>query len=139
MKDSIYHNHLTVKTEDDVIMAMECTSRLAKSLGFLPNDQILLRLAVEEAIVNALEYGDDDTIDIMWKSHDENLIISVKQDGIPFIINREETINYNSRGRGLQLIVNIMDEVKVVQDGKKVILQMKKRFGSEAIKACYQM
>ena len=106
------------------------TDYLAGSVGFPPNNQLLLRLVTEEAAVNALEYSAKDgqhIIEVFWYITKEEFVISVKQPGPTFKIEKQEQMNNGPRGRGLQLILHIMDEVWLEQEeGDWVTLYMKK-------------
>ena len=130
MKEFHSQKHMIIEIEEDVLQAMAYTDYLAGSVGFLPNKQLLLRLITEEAIVNALEYSVKDAqhkIEVFWSITNEEFLISVKQSGPAFKIEKQETINYGKRGRGLQLILHIMDEVWLEQEeGNKFTLHMKK-------------
>ena len=121
---------MKIVTDEDVLQAMEWTEKYAKSIGFLHTDQLLLRLVTEEAIVNAREYSSKDgqnEVKVNWYFKHKVLVISVKQLGAFYSINKQEDINYGLRGRGLQLILNIMEEVWLEQEEKnKITLHMKK-------------
>lgn len=130
MKEFHSQKHMIIEIEEDVLQAMAYTDYLAGSLGFLPNDQLLLRLVTEEAVVNALEYSaknDQHEIEVFWYSSNEEFVISIKQPGPAFKIEKQENVNYGHRGRGLQLILHIMDEVWLEQEEEnRVTLYMKK-------------
>ena len=71
---------MIIEMEEDVLQAMAYTDYLAGSLGFLLNDQLLLRLVTEEAIVNALEYSvkdGQDVVEVFWNISNEEFVISV--------------------------------------------------------------
>ena len=130
MKEFHIQKHMIIEIEEDVLQAMAYTDYLAGSLGFLPNDQLLLRLVTEEAVVNALEYSvrdGQDVVEVFWNISNEEFVISVKQPGPSFKIIKEEQMNDGPRGRGLQLILHIMDEVWLEQEEvDRVTLYMKK-------------
>ncbi|RUL50498.1 ATP-binding protein [Lysinibacillus antri] len=119
---------MEIKTENDVLKAMEHTSEIANKLGCLPNEQILLSLVTEESLVNALEYGEDDLVKMYWACSDKELEICIKQKGKMYKIEKSDQLNYGNRGRGLQLILNIMNEVWLEQEEEdNIALYMKKR------------
>lgn len=130
MKKFHSQKHMIIEIEEDVLQAMAYTDYLAGSVGFLPNDQLLLRLVTEEAVVNALEYSvkdEDDAVEIFWNVSNTEFVIYVKQKGPAFTIEERDQMNYGQRGRGLQLIIHIMDEVWLEQEeGNTIILYMKK-------------
>ena len=135
MKEFQSQKCMKIVTDEDVLQAMEWTGKLAESLGFLHTDQLLLRLVTEEAIVNAREYSSkngQNEVKINWDFTHKVLVISVKQLGAFYSINKKEDINYGLRGRGLQLILNIMEEVWLEQEGtNRITLYMKKCLNNE--------
>jgi serine/threonine-protein kinase RsbW len=145
MNDFQTQECMKIETVDDVLQAMEYTGHLVQGLGFLPNDQLLLRLVTEEAVVNAKEYSEkngDPLVEVGWNVSEHELLISVKQRGCFFTISKKDEINVGSRGRGLQLILSIMDDVWLEKNGEnRITLHMKKylakkRMGKESRKSC---
>ncbi len=122
-------NSMKIQSTDDVMNAMNYTEYLAKSLGFLLEVQLRLCLVTEEALVNAMEYGtteEQQFVEIKWQSTADSLVMKVKQKGNSFPLEINENINYGSRGRGLQLILSIMDEVWLTAEEDYITLCMKK-------------
>lgn len=132
-------NSMVIEKEEDVLQAMEYTVQLAQSLGYLSNEQLLLSLVTEESLVNALEFCsklEKMMITIKWDVVSSGLELSVTQTGTMFDLEKKEDINYGSRGRGLQIILNIMDEVWLEQvDDEIVTLHMKKHLHKDSIQA----
>lgn len=130
MKEFRSQKYIEIKTDEDILQAMAYTDQLAGNLGFLPVDQLLLCLVTEEALVNAREYSVKDgqnQVGIYWHILDNELIISVKQPGGLFKITKNEEMNYGLHGRGLQLILTIMDEVWLEEEAiNQISLCMKK-------------
>jgi serine/threonine-protein kinase RsbW len=120
---------MKIQSTDDVMNAMNYTEHLAESLGFLLEVQLRLCLVTEEALVNAMEYGtteEQQFVEIKWQSTANSLVMKVKQKGNSFPLEINENINYGSRGRGLQLILSIMDEVWLTAEEGHITLCMEK-------------
>ncbi|SOC13376.1 serine/threonine-protein kinase RsbW [Ureibacillus xyleni] len=126
--ETINVNSMEIVSEHDVLKAMDYTSDLARKLGYLDNDQLFLCLVTEESLVNALEYGENNSIEIQWKRFEQELEICIKQHGKMFHFEKSDELNFGSRGRGMQLILNIMDEVWLEEAGETIILHMKKSY-----------
>lgn len=129
-------NRMSFKIEsvDDVEKAMDLTNHLAKAIGFLPNDQLLLRLVTEEAIVNALEHGtnfNDPLVKAAWQVNKDILGIFISQKGKPFKVEKKENLNVSLRGRGIQLILHIMDDVWIEEKDDGITFCMKKSLNSK--------
>lgn len=127
---------MDVVTADDVLKAMEFMEHLTESISFQKTNRVLLPLVVEEALVNALEYGtkpEQLAVSIEWDVSDEYVRIAVQQVGSSFEVRPSTRVNMGTRGRGLQLILHIMDEVNVVETVHgTVVLQMRKYWGKSA-------
>lgn len=122
---------LQVKKIDDIFQAMDITDEIAQETGFLQYDILFLRLVTEEACMNAYEYcqhTEQQGFFISWdKKQEDCLTIFVKHKGKRFnIIPYENEVNQGDRGRGLKLIVNLMDHVHVAENGEYVELIMRK-------------
>lgn len=119
---------MKIRYAQDVLEAMTFTSEIAHLLGYSQSEPLFLTLVVEESLMNALEYGEGNDVTIQWKPKNENLVISVKQKGSPFTIEKKVGVNEGPRGRGMQLILNIMDKVWLEQEGDHYItLYMEKK------------
>lgn len=118
-----------VQSENDIESAMLYTDYLAERIGFPPKDQSLLRLVTEEAVVNAWEHGSssgEPYVKVEWQVNENGLQICVIQKGNEFTLEKKEKFDYSLRGRGLHLIMNIMDKVWLEKKGKFVNLFMRK-------------
>ncbi|MCP1145762.1 ATP-binding protein [Lysinibacillus endophyticus] len=127
-------NSMEIVSEHDVLKAMDYTSDLAQQLGYLEKEQLFLCLVTEETLVNALEYGEGNSIEILWNTSEEELEICIKQKGKLFHFEKSDKLNYGSRGRGMQLILNIMDDVWLEEVGEMIILHMKKVLNHNGMK-----
>jgi serine/threonine-protein kinase RsbW len=121
--------HLAIKNEDDIIKAMEITEQLATKLDFSLRDQLFLRLATEEACTNAYEYcqkTNQSYFQVFWGLDEDKISICVKHQGPLFKVKKTDEVNTSPRGRGLQLILNIMDHVQVEKQEENVLFFMHK-------------
>ncbi|MED4352333.1 ATP-binding protein [Schinkia azotoformans] len=121
---------LLVKKADDISRAMDMTDEIANKMGFIHYDRLFLRLVTEEACMNAYEYCQKTNQQGFWICWDHNhkdcLSIFIKHRGKKFAITPMNGINRGLRGRGLHLIVNLMDYVQVQGCGEYVELVMTK-------------
>ncbi|MCD8501288.1 MAG: STAS domain-containing protein [Bacillaceae bacterium] len=102
----------------------------AINVGFIEKDATLIQLATEEACMNAYEYchsAEVDNFTVTYLFSHQQCIIDIFHRGEIFEVRYTNEINYGLRGRGLQLITSIMDEVNVEQKGKNVHLVMVKK------------
>lgn len=123
----------TVRGPVDICRAMQITAIEAAKAGFDPGQVALLQLATEEACANASEYAqtDKDPIFVTWRACGGSFTITVRQTGHPFPLAyppRPEA-NTGARGRGLLLILHVMDEVKQLRRHPYVYLRMVKSVG----------
>ncbi|SFA50545.1 serine/threonine-protein kinase RsbW [Parageobacillus thermantarcticus] len=127
MENVIIRRNITVMVDSDIMKAMDITEQIASEMGFLPRECLFLRLATEEACMNAYEYCQKTNqlpFEVFWKCGKEKLVIVVKQHGKKFDITRRDVVNKGSRGRGLQLIIHIVDHVYLEQKGNNVLFYM---------------
>lgn len=131
MRKDVVKRSFVVKNPNDIIRAMDMTEKIARNIHLPKNDLIFLRLVTEEACMNAFEYclgtGQSD-FEIGWELNEQVLVIHLKHKGEKFSLDHIDNneINYGLRGRGLKLIVNLMDEVDVEQNGENVEFFLRK-------------
>lgn len=130
MKNNEEQLSLLVKKADDITCAMDMTDEIANEMGFIDYDILFLRLVTEEACMNAYEYCQKTNQQGFWICWDHNqkdsLSIFIKHQGKKFMIAPMTEANCGLRGRGLQLILNLMDCVQVQENGEYVELVMRK-------------
>ncbi|AEH49354.1 ATP-binding protein [Parageobacillus thermoglucosidasius] len=127
MEDVVIRRNITVMGDSDIMKAMDITEQIASEMGFLPRECLFLRLATEEACMNAYEYCQKTNqlpFEVFWTCEKEKLMIVVKQHGKKFDITRRDVVNKGLRGRGLQLIIHIVDHVYLEQKGNNVLFYM---------------
>ncbi|MCM8819652.1 MAG: ATP-binding protein [Candidatus Omnitrophica bacterium] len=100
-----------------------------KKLKLEEDDIFDIRISLEEAIVNAIKHGNKLnpklSVDIFLKIIDKSLIIEIKDEGEGFDINNlPDPTSFDNleklSGRGLFLIKNLMDEVELLERGRKI-------------------
>ncbi len=127
--------HSWIKSAEQIVEAMEITQQFGELAGFNERDILFLQLVTEEACTNAYEYVSSNGIEgfkVSWYVKDGALQIVVTEEGEPYSIEIDESKeNFGMRGRGIQLIVNLMDEVRLESEGQYVSLIMMKRIGNQ--------
>lgn len=123
---------MLIMNEQHIFDAMQQTSVIAGRMGFSSQQQLLLTLATEEALMNAYEHSYQKVgVEIEWVTHASHLDIFVKQLGPLFSLETTTDVNMAARGRGLQLILHIMDEISVEKAANGYItLKMTKKMSS---------
>lgn len=120
----------TVRGPVDICRAMQITAIEAAKAGFEEDQIVLLQLATEEACANACEYAQagNDPVFVTWREHEGSFMITVRQTGHPFPLEVPQWtgVNTSARGRGLLLILYLMDEVRQLRRHPYVYLRMAK-------------
>jgi len=110
---------------------------VVKNLPCAPENEDDIRLAVYEALVNAIAHGNENdparkvAVACFCECRDaENLLVVIRDEGSGFHPDtvpdpRSEEMLYASHGRGIFLMRQLMDEVSYVNGGREV--QMRKR------------
>ncbi|WP_204524676.1 ATP-binding protein [Litchfieldia alkalitelluris] len=120
---------MTIATTDDIVQGMNRTKQLARERGFSENIVMKLQLVTEEASTNAYEYCAKHGLDshiVIWNITNSTFELIVRQKGSVFPIVQENDLKSGMRGRGLKLIVSLMDQVEVREQGEFIELYMKK-------------
>jgi serine/threonine-protein kinase RsbW len=137
-----------VKSPDDIVIPSDTAEvrhvqqRIAQELQsnqFTEREIFGIRLAVEEALVNAIKHGNqldrNKQVRISYQIHDDTFLIRVRDEGPGF--NPDDipdcTLEENlerSCGRGLMLMRYYMNEVRFLGKGNEVV--MWKRRGSKS-------
>jgi serine/threonine-protein kinase RsbW len=122
-------------TIDHLPKAIECVLSCAREAGISVRRMQDIHLAVEEAVVNIINYAYEDSegdFDITCASHDDGrFTIEISDRGLPFNILSVSPPNMNANiterligGLGVHLIKNLMDEVNYRYEGNKNILTL---------------
>lgn len=121
-----------IYTKEDIYKAMKFTEELANEHDFSPNEVLKLQLVTEEACTNSHEYCEKmnyKSFSIKWAVTSKGIEILLRQKGSSFPLVQQHEINKGKRGRGIPLILNIMDEVWVKEDQDHIEFYMRKEKG----------
>lgn len=131
-----------VTIPSDTAKGREVQERIVKSLeahGFAPRDVFGVRLALEEAIVNAIKHGNrmdpKKSVRIQWEVNSTFVKVSIEDQGAGFTPENvpdptdEENLD-KPGGRGIMLMKSFMTDVKYNDQGN--ILVMEKRTNKES-------
>lgn len=120
---------LLLRGEKDIELAMDLTGSYAEDIGFDSKETIFLKLMTEEACMNVVDHGSMySTFWLKWELYKDGMDLMVSQIGSPYIINTIIDLQIEaSRGRGLYIIRNLCDSMKVVQQGSVTSLIITKR------------
>ncbi len=105
----------------------------AKGCGFAEAIMFDIKLAASEAIANAIEHGspdgDDNSIKIKCYCEDDNFIVEVKDEGrfknkLP--VGTGDNVNF--RGRGVLIMLALMDKVIIDETKSGTCVYLSKRY-----------
>lgn len=120
---------MNIGSMDDIIKAMLTTKELAEKHQFPLSTIMKLQLVTEEACTNAWEYCLREGIStymVIWNLTNTSFEIIVRQKGTVFPIVQVKDNQTGLRGRGLTLMMNIMDRIEVRDMGEYIELYMVK-------------
>lgn len=109
--------------------ARDWAAKAAKDFGFSNDDCYQVKLAVSEIVANAIQHGSsrpDDPIRISVRSKDSALVVEVLDTGV-FVGTDEEAGELSERGRGLELVALMMDDVELTPGDEGTLLRFTKR------------
>ncbi|USB31748.1 ATP-binding protein [Paenibacillus sp. YPG26] len=128
------HTMKDIKSKDDIADAMEITANLARKCGCSYPQTLKLQLVTEEACMNAYEYCQEQThssFQICWSFRNKKFEIVVRQTGGTITLLQKNDVNVGLRGRGLTLILSLLDQVEVRKVNQFVELYMMKEIGEQ--------
>ncbi len=117
-------------------MVRRAVRTIAVSLGFPEETVWDIEVSVAEALANAVEHGSpdrhEDNVVVACKFDDHKLTIDVRDEGPGFDLPCSEAkdASWNERGRGLRMIYELMDNVKVSRSKCGWKLRMVKQVGA---------
>ncbi|MHC4879818.1 MAG: ATP-binding protein [Planctomycetota bacterium] len=103
--------------------------------GFSPRDVFGVRLALEEALVNAIKHGNrmdpDKSVQVDWTLSDDTIHIVIEDEGEGFDVNDvpDPTDDENldkPGGRGMMLMRSFMSIVEYNDSGNRLTLEKRK-------------
>jgi serine/threonine-protein kinase RsbW len=109
--------------------AREWAERAAREFGFGGDDCYQVKLAMSEAVANAIQHGSaapEDAIHISARACRDALVFEVRDTGV-YVEPPQEPPELSERGRGLVLVSLVMDEMKLAPGEGGSILRFVKR------------
>jgi serine/threonine-protein kinase RsbW len=110
----------------------EFVDRAAGAAGFAEAERYEVKLAVNEAVTNAIRHGSeapDDRVEILVAEHDGQLDLSVADSGM-FVHRFELRRELAEGGRGLAFIAELMDGLEVCPEYEGTTIRFSKRSAS---------
>jgi len=115
---------------DQLAVARSFVDRVADAAGCEPRTRFQLKLAVNEAVVNAMQHGSDfrEPVRLTAALCGDGVRFSVSDPGPPFPMPEDAPPDLHDRGRGLMIIVKCVDDLSQhpLPEGKEV--RLTKRF-----------
>ncbi|OYW18109.1 MAG: anti-sigma regulatory factor [Planctomycetales bacterium 12-60-4] len=130
--------HFEVVIPSDTAKGQEVQERIVgrlEELEFPPRDVFGVRLALEEALVNAIKHGNgmdpDKSVKIVWRIDDASVCVESEDEGSGFGPEEvpDPTAEENLErpcGRGIMLMRSFMSRVEYNERGNRVILEKRR-------------
>ncbi len=113
--------------------AREWAERAAREFGFGSDHCYQVKLAMSEAVANAIQHGSatsEDPIHISARAWGDSLVFEVRDTGV--YEEPDEPSEMSERGRGLVLVALVMDEVQLAPGERGSVLRFVKRLEAAA-------
>ncbi len=110
-----------------VLLGRLVVTQMGQIAGFGPEDIYDLKLAITEAITNAIRHARVDTIRIEYRIRPSEVEITVVDAGDGFDVENPNTNPDELGGFGLDVIRNLVDEVALESGGSGTSLKMIRR------------
>ena len=110
----------------------EFVDHAASAAGFDEAERYEVKLALNEAVTNAIRHGSespDDRVEILVTEHDGQLDLSVADSGV-FVHRFELRRQLAEGGRGLAFIAELMDGLEVCPEYEGTTIRFSKRSAS---------
>lgn len=142
-QDSVTKKNLTLPSTQDQIR--KCSDEIVRALGPLGVDETALfniKLCVEEAVRNAIVHGnkkdESKKVKISYWVEDGRLTIEIEDEGKGFAPKKlpdptEEENLLKEHGRGVFLILHLMDEVVYSERGNKIRMTKNLAGGNDGV------
>ena len=132
MAQQVHHGHLTLASRfDEVASVRDRVTEAAQAHGFDESQIFGIKLALEEALTNAIKHGNafdpDKSVTLDYQVDDEKLELTICDQGPGFEPDAvpDPTLDANLDqpcGRGVLLIQSYMTEIRYNKDGTCVTL-----------------
>ncbi len=109
--------------------ARDWAASAAREFGFEHDDCYQVKLAVSEVVANAIQHGSSDVEDpirISVRAQGGALVFEVLDTGV-FVGSDEAAGDMAERGRGLELVAMMMDEVELTPGEEGTLMRFAKR------------
>lgn len=116
--------------------ARDWAAEAADEFGFDHDDCYQVKLAVSEAVANAIQHGSrhrGDPIRISVRAQEGALVFEVLDTGI-FVGRDEPAGELAERGRGLELVGLMMDEVELMPGDEGTLMRFTKRLEMDGLR-----
>ena len=134
-RESFGRQEMTIKADlSRLAEVRRFAERACRAFGFPPGVSYQIKLAMSEAVANAIEHGSttpDDPIRLQVV-HEGNALAFYVSDGGTFI-NPSMVMDHDlmdERGRGLGFIELLMDDVQINPSPEGTVIRFAKRLGS---------
>jgi serine/threonine-protein kinase RsbW len=110
----------------------EFVDHAASAAGFAEAERYEVKLALNEAVTNAIRHGSEspgDRVEILVSEHDGQLDLSVADSGV-FVHRFELRRQLAEGGRGLAFIAELMDGLEVCPEYEGTTIRFSKRSAS---------
>jgi anti-sigma regulatory factor (Ser/Thr protein kinase) len=104
----------------------EAIDQVAEPFGLSPADRFDFKLAATEAVTNALKGDSGNTVEVLLEAHAEALAVEVATGG-GF---RQQPYRGDEGGRGLPLMLALVDQIEFAQSGHGTRVRMQKRIAA---------
>jgi anti-sigma regulatory factor (Ser/Thr protein kinase) len=112
-----------------VKQARDFAEELAADHGFDANARYQVKLAMSEAVTNAIQHGSSSSADqiTIWAEVDDGALTFYVRDTGQFVPRVEDPGDMPERGRGLEFIRRLMDEVALRPGADGTLVRFSKR------------
>jgi len=110
--------------------ARDWAARVAAESGLEPGDCFMVKLALSEAVTNAIQHGSEagagDAVEIAAFEEGGALVFEIRDRGT-FVASEMRTSSESESGRGLELLTLTMDEVHIDASPGGTVVRFAKR------------
>lgn len=133
MQSPAYHKSWIFSSKGGCLNTVRTiTEEAGNACGFSAADIYAMKVAVSEACANAIEHGspkgESDTFEFEVSCSNDELQIRIKDNGVFKARSATEGAHLSTRGRGIYLMMALMDSVKLEEseNGTMVLMTRKK-------------